>query len=55
MEYLDPNPKVPKYQTMGHMVSSLLGVVLIVLGMYSVFGYLDPQGNSCSVGKLVAV
>ena len=31
--------KVPKY---GVYMVSILGIVVMVLGMYSVFGYLDP-------------
>ena len=35
--------KVPKY---GESMASALGVVVMVLGRYLVFGYLDPQWYS---------
>ena len=48
-----PYPKGPKYQNVGDIyiytythIISVLGIVLVALGIYSVFGYLDPEGHS---------
>ena len=44
MKYIPQPYKGPKYPNVGcvHYMASLLGVVTVVLGIYSVFRYLDP-------------
>ena len=45
-----PNPygsKVPKH---GVYTVFVLGIITMILGMYTAFGYLDPQGTSTLLG-----
>ena len=37
-----PGPKGPKYPNMGVYIVSILGIMVMVSGVYSVFGYLHP-------------
>ena len=43
----DNSPKGPKYPKMRYtdIMVSILGIVIMVLAIYSVFGYLDPWGS----------
>ena len=46
----NPNPKGPKYSNIGYLGPrvSILGIAIVILGRYLLFGYLDPQGKRMS-------
>ena len=46
-------PHMTKVYKHGVWMASMLGIVTVIFGMYSVFGYLDPSGTNAAFPGLV--